>query len=146
MGANSSTNSPTDMKTASKAWGLVVAGYSTAAMALVAFLTINGASGIPTAATIGTAFLVAIGLLLPAAGMLQLRRGLGPIKRAARYGFAMQAFGLLGLLFGAVLVVVASSLSGYLLSAVFVVTAGCVSDCRRSSLAKALHQLHRIKH
>ena len=56
--------------------------------------------------------------------MLQLRRGLDPTKSAARYGFAMQAFGLLGLLFGAVLVVVASSLSGYLLSAVFVVSAG----------------------
>jgi hypothetical protein len=124
MVAISSMNSPLDVKTASKAGGLVVAGYSTAALALVAFLTINGASGIPPAATIGTAGLVAIGLLLPAAGMLQLRRGLGPIKSAARYGFAMQAFGLLGLLFGVVLVVVASSLSGYLVSAVFVVTAG----------------------
>jgi hypothetical protein len=124
MGATPSTNSPPDVMTASKAWGLVVAGYSTAAVALVAFLTINGASGIPGAATIGTAGLVVTGLLLPAAGMLQLRRGLGPIKSAARYGFAMQAFGLLGLLLGVVLVVVSSSLSGYFLGAVFVVTAG----------------------
>ena len=36
----------------------------------------------------------------------------------------MQAFGLLGLLFGVVLIVVTSSLSGYLVSAVFVATAG----------------------
>ena len=77
MGVISPTNSPTDVKAAPKAWGLVVAGYSTAAMGLVAFLTINGASGIPTAVTIGTAVLVGIGLLLPTAGMLQLRRGLG---------------------------------------------------------------------
>lgn len=93
----------------------------------MAFLTINGASGIPTAATIGTAVLVVIGLLLPAAGMLLLRRGLGAIKSAARYGFAMQALGLLGLLFGVVLVVAASSLSGYFVSAVFVVTTGVLA-------------------
>jgi hypothetical protein len=127
MGAVSSTNSPHDGKTSSKAWGLVVAGYSTATGALVAFLTINGASGIPTATTIFTAVLVVIGLLLPAAGMLLLRRGISTIKSAARYGFAMQAFGLLGLLFGVVLVVSVSSLSGFLLSAVFVVTAGVLA-------------------
>src|SRR5271157_5840447 len=124
MGAVSSTNAPHDGKTAAKAWGLVDAGYSTATGALVAFLTINGASGIPTATTIFTAVLVVIGLLLPAAGMLLLRRGISAIKSATRYGFAMQAFGLLGLLFGVVLVVSVSSLSGFLLSAVFVVTAG----------------------
>jgi hypothetical protein len=123
----SSRNSPPDVKTASKAWGLIVGGYSTAAVGLVAFLTINGASGIPTVATIGTAILVVIGLLLPAAGMLLLRRGLDAIKSAARYGFAMQALGLLGLLFGVVLVVAASSLSGYSISAVFVVTAGALA-------------------
>jgi hypothetical protein len=124
MRAISSTNSPPGVKTASKAWGLVVAGYSTAAVALVAFLTINGASGTPMAATIGTASLLAIGLLLPTAGMLQLRRTLGPSTRAARYGYAMQAFGLLGLLIGVVIVVVVSSLSGHLVGAVFVVAAG----------------------
>lgn len=123
MGATSSTNSQPDVKTSSRAWGLVVAGYSTATVALVAFLTINGASGIPAAATIGTAGLILIGFLLPAAGMLQLKKGLSPIKRAARTGFAMQAFGLIGLLFGLVLIVVTSSLSGYLLGAVFVVIA-----------------------
>jgi hypothetical protein len=127
MGAIPSTDSHPDVKTTSKAWGLIVGGYSTAAVGLMAFLTINGASGIPTAATIGTAVLVVIGLLLPAAGMLLLRRGLGAIKSAARYGFAMQALGLLGLLFGVVLVVAASSLSGYFVSAVFVVTTGVLA-------------------
>jgi len=127
MGAVSSTNAPPDVKAASQARGLVVGGYSTAAVGLLAFLTINGASGTSTAATIGTALLIAIGLLLPAAGMLLLRRGLGPAKGATRYGFAMQAFGLAGLLFGVVLLVVVPSLSGYFLSAAFVVTASVLA-------------------
>jgi hypothetical protein len=124
MEAKSSTNSSSNAKTLSKAWSLVVAGYSTAAVALVAFLTINGASGIPTTAIIGTVILAAIGFLLPLAGMLQLIRDLVPIKSAARYGFALQAFGLLSLMFGVVLVVAVSSLSSYFLSAVFVAAAG----------------------
>ena len=106
--------------TASKAWRLVVAGYSTAAVALVLFLTINGASGIPTVAIVGTALLIVIGLLLPTAGLLQSRRSLGPIKSSARHGFVMQVFGLIGLLFGVVLVAFISSLSGYFISAVLV--------------------------
>ena len=127
MVAISSTNSLPDVKTTSKAWILVVAGYSTAAVALVAFLTINGASGIPMVVTIGTAGSVAIGLTLPAVGMLRLRRDLGQIEHGARYGLAMQAFGLLGLLLAVVLVVVFPSLSGYLVSALFVVTAGAIA-------------------
>jgi hypothetical protein len=123
MGAESSRNYSIDLNTGSKAWSLVVAGYSTAAAGLVVFLTINGASGIPTAATIGTAGLIVIGLLLPATGILLMRRVLDPTERAVKYGFAMQAFGLLVLLFGVLLVVVASSLSGYFLSAVLVVAA-----------------------
>ncbi len=124
MVAVSSKSFKSNLKTSSKAWRAVVTGYSTAAVALVAFLTINGVSGISTAATIGTGILVAIGLLLPIAGMLQLRRSLDSKRSAGRYGFAMQAFGLLGLLFAVVLVVVFSSLTGYLLSALFVTTAG----------------------
>ncbi len=124
MDAKPSTNSPSKTKASSKTWSLVVAGYSTAAVALVAFLTINGASGIPTAAIIGTVSLAAIGFMLSIAGMLRLRRGLGPIKSTARYGFAMQASGLVGLMFGVVLVVAISSLFSYLLSALFVAAAG----------------------
>jgi len=103
---------------------MVVAGYSMTAVALVAFLTINGASGVPTAATIGTAVLVIIGLLLPTAGMLRLRRSLARIERASRYGFVMQAIGLLGLLVGVVLVVEVSTLSAYILGAALVAAAG----------------------
>jgi small basic protein len=121
MAAVSSMNSPPEVKTASKAWSLIVAGYSTAAVGLVAFLTFNGASGTPVAATIGTAGSVVIGFLLLITGMLQPRRALGPTKSAARSGFAMQAFGLLGLLLGVVLVVAVPSLSSYFLSAAFVV-------------------------
>jgi len=124
METRSSMIFPSEVKTASKAWILVVAGYSMAAIALVAFLTINGGSGTPVAATLGTAGLLAIGLLLPAAGMLKLRKDLTPIKSAARYGFAMQALGLLGLFVGVVLIVAVPSLSGYLTGAVFVVPAG----------------------
>ena len=123
MGAKSSTKSPPEAKKASKAWVLVVAGYSIAAVALVAFLTINGASGIPTAATIGTAALIAIGLLLPAAGMLQLWMGLGPTEGAAKYGFSMQAFGFVALFFGVVLIVALPTLTAYLISALLVITA-----------------------
>ena len=124
MGTTSSTISPSEKKPASKAWGLIVAGYSIATVALLAFLTINGESGTSSAATFGTAALLALGLLLPAAGMFQLRKGLDSIKSPSRYGFAMQAFGLIGLFIGVLLIVVVPSFSGYLLSAVFVVPAG----------------------
>jgi 4-amino-4-deoxy-L-arabinose transferase-like glycosyltransferase len=119
--------STSHVRTASSTWDLVVTGYSTVAVALVAFLTINGASGIPSAATIGTAVLLVIGFLLPVAGMLGLRRSLEPSKGAARNGFALQAIGLVGLLIGVVLVVAVSTLTGYLLSAAFVATAGVLS-------------------
>jgi hypothetical protein len=124
MGVMTSTNSPAGAKAASRAWGLVVAGYSVTAVALVAFLTINGASGVPGIATIGTAVLVVIGLLLPTAGMLQLRRRLGPNERAARYGFTAQALGLLVLLIGVVLVVEVVTLTGYILGAALIAASG----------------------
>ncbi len=124
MGALSSPDPPANLTSAPKAGRLVVAGYSTAAVALVAFLTINGASGIPEAATLGAAGLLVVGLLLPAAGMLQLRRRPGATERAARFGYSAQAIGLVGLLLGLVLIVVTATLSGYLIGAVFIVTAG----------------------
>jgi len=124
MGTMTSANPPPSVTDVSRAWGLVVAGYSIVAVALVAFLTINGASGIPDAATIGTAVLVVIGFLLPIAGMLQLRRRLGPFERGARYGYAMQAIGLLGLLIGVVLVVEVAILSGYFLSTALIAASG----------------------
>jgi hypothetical protein len=124
MGAMSSNDLPPDATTASKGGGMIVVGYSTAAAGLVAFLTTNGASSTPVVATIGTAALIAIGFLLPVAGILQLRSSLGRVRRAARSGFTLQAFGLVGLLFGVVLVQVAPTLSGYIVAAVFVVVAG----------------------
>ena len=113
--------------TDSKAWGLVVAGYSMAALALIAFLTINGESGIPTDAVIGIAGLILIRLFLPATGILQMRKRLDPTQNAARHGLAMQTVGIFGLLFGVLLVAVTSSLLGYFLSTVFVVLAGALS-------------------
>jgi hypothetical protein len=110
--------------TASRAWRLIVAGYSTAVAGLVAFLTINGASGVPSVASIGTAVLIAIGLVLPAAGMLQSRRRLDQTKSAARNGLATMGLGLVGLLFGVVIIAFVSSVFGYLVGAVFVAASG----------------------
>jgi hypothetical protein len=121
-GSSSTANPPA--KIASKGGGMVVAGYSIVAAGLVAFLTINGASNTPAFAVAGTAGLIAIGLLLPAAGLLLMGRGIGRIKSAARYGFGMQAVGLLGLLIGVVLIQVAPALSGYVVGAVLVGASG----------------------
>jgi hypothetical protein len=118
---------PVEAKTSSRAWALLVAGYSTAAVGLVAFLTINGASGVPNAATLGTAILIAVGLLLPAVGMLLMRRSTDSTLGAARYGFVAQAFGLIVLFFGVLLAVIAPSLSGYLISAVLIVTSAILA-------------------
>jgi len=124
MGQVQAASSSSDLNHSTRAWRLVVAGYSMAAAGLVVFLTINGGSGTPLVATIGAAVLIIIGLFLPAAGTLQLRRNLRTTEGAARRGYAMQAFGLLGLLFGVVLVVEVSSLSGLFISAAFVVASG----------------------
>jgi hypothetical protein len=119
MEAIASANHPVNAKTT--ACNLVAAGYATATIGLVALLTTNGASGIPTAATIATGGLIVIGLLLPAAGMLQLRRAVNHNRRAARYGLAMQGLGLIGLLLGVVPVVVSPSLPLLPVSAVLIV-------------------------
>jgi uncharacterized membrane protein HdeD (DUF308 family) len=134
----SSTIPPSDLRRPSRAWRLVVAGYSTAAAGLVAFLTINGGSGTPLAATISAAVLIIVGLFLPAAGILQLRRSLGRTENAARHGYAMQSFGLLGLLFGVVFVVEVASLSGFFISAGFVVASG-VSAIAGAALLRRHH-------
>jgi len=122
----SPTDSTTDVKS-SKVWGLVVAGYSTAVAGLIAFLTINGASGTPTSAVIGTAGLLTMGLLLPAAGMLLLRRSVNSNRGAAKLGFTTLGFGLIGLYLGVVLVYFESSLSGLLVSAFLLVASSALA-------------------
>lgn len=107
----------------SKSWALVVAGYAILAVAMLAFLTINGVSA-TAAGTIGTAILIGLGLLLPAAGTLELARRMDPPHGTARKGLALQSLSLIGLLIGLVVSFVASSLSGHLISAVFIVLAG----------------------
>lgn len=105
-----------------KACDQAMVGYSVVTLGLVALLTINGASGFPGAIGIGTAVLVAIGLMLAAAGMLQLRRAVNQDGRAAAYGFLLQALGLIGLLVGVLPLAVSSSLSGLYLSAIVITT------------------------
>ena len=122
MNTLSSTGS--DANAQARAGRLIVAGYAAAALGLVAFLTINGMSGVSAFVEIGTTALVVIGLLLPAVGMLQLRRTVDGSRKAARDGLALQALGLVGLLLGLVPLQVSSSLSAlYGISAVVIVAA-----------------------
>ncbi|HWT77691.1 MAG TPA: hypothetical protein VN648_02690 [Candidatus Methylomirabilis sp.] len=109
--------------TRSKSWALAVTGYCILAVAMLAFLTINGTSS-TAAGTIGTAGLLVLGLLLPAAGMLELARRKDPPQGTARKGLVLQALSLIGLLIGLVVSFVASSIPGYLVSAVFIGLAG----------------------
>ena len=109
--------------TTSKSLALVVAGYAVLAAAMLAFLTVNGESA-TAVGTIGTAGLLVLGLLLPAAGMLELARRMDPPQGTARKGLVLQSLGLIGLLIGFAVSFAASSLSGYLVSGVVIVLSG----------------------
>jgi hypothetical protein len=109
--------------TTSKSWALVVTGYGILAAAMLVFLTINGLSN-TAPGTVATASLLALGLLLPAAGMLELARHMDPPQGTLRRGLVLQALSLIGLVIGLVASFAASSTSGYLVSAVFIVLAG----------------------
>jgi hypothetical protein len=109
--------------TTSKSWALVVWGYCVLAVAMLAFLTVNGVSA-PAAGTIGTAGLIVLGLLLPAAGMLELARRMDPPQGTATKGLVLQSLSLIGLLAGFVVSFAASSLSGRLVSGVVIVLSG----------------------
>ena len=109
--------------TSSKSWALVVAGYSVLAVAMLAYLTVNGVSA-PAAGTGGTAILLVLGLLLPAWGMLELARRMDPLQAPAGKGLVLQSLSLTGFLIGFVVSFVASSLSGRLVSGVVIVLAG----------------------
>jgi hypothetical protein len=108
--------------TTSKSWALLVAGYSVLAVAMLAFLTINGVSA-TAVGTIITAALIGLGLLLPAAGLLEVARRTDP-RGGARKGLALLSLSLAGLLIGLVAGFVAASLSGHLVSAAFIVPSG----------------------
>jgi hypothetical protein len=107
----------------SGAWNLMLAGYSVATVGLLVDLTTSGASQTPGVVSIGTAGLIGIGILLPAAGMLHLRRAVDRNRRAARHGLAMQALGLIGLLLG-VLALQISSIPALFVGAALIVSAG----------------------
>jgi predicted cation transporter len=109
--------------TTSKSWALVVAGYSVLAVAMLAYLTVNGVSA-PAAGTGGTAILLVLGLLLPAWGMLELARRMDPLQAPAGKGLVLQSLSLTGFLIGFLVSYVASSLSGRLVSGVVIVLSG----------------------
>jgi hypothetical protein len=111
--------------TDSKSWALVVAGYSVLAVAMLAFLTVNGVSA-SAVGTISIASLIVLGLLLPAAGMLELARRMDPPQGTARNGLVLQSLTLIGLLIGFAVSFAASSLAGHLVSAVFIVPSGAL--------------------
>ena len=109
--------------TSSKSWALVVAGYSVLAVAMLAYLTVNGVSA-PAVGTGGTAILLVLGLLLPAWGMLELARRMDPLQAPAGKGLVLQSLSLTGFLIGFLVSFAASSLSGRLVSGVVIVLAG----------------------
>jgi hypothetical protein len=110
----------------SRSWALVVTGYSVLALAMLAFLTVNGVSG-AAAGTIATASLIVLGFLLTAVGLLEMARHLDPRQGTVRKGLVLQGLGLIGLLIGLVVSFVASSLAGHLVSAVFIVPSGAAA-------------------
>jgi hypothetical protein len=105
--------------TTSKSWALVISGYSVLALAMLAFLTVNGVSA-TAAGTITTAGLIVLGFLLAAAGMLELARHMDPAHGTVRKGLVLQGLSLIGLLIGLVVSFAASSLPGHLVSAAFI--------------------------
>jgi hypothetical protein len=109
--------------TTSKSWALVVTGYSVLAMAMLAFLTVNGVSG-AAVGTIATASLIVFGFVLAAVGLLEMARHLDPPQGTVRKGLVLQGLGLIGLLIGLMVSFVAASLPGHLVSAVFIVPSG----------------------
>jgi MFS family permease len=109
--------------TTSKAWALVMMGYSVLAVAMLAFLSANGEPG-SAVGTIGTAGLIGLGLVLPVTGMLELTRRIDQGLRRARKGMLLQSFALLGLLIGLLVSFAASSLPGHVISAAFIVVSG----------------------
>jgi len=121
--------------TTSKSWAMVVTGYSILALAMLAFLTINGISS-TAVGTITTAGLLVLGLLLPTAGMLQLARRMDPPQGTPRKGLVLQSLSLIGLLIGLVVSFVASSIPGYLVSAVFIVLAGAAGLAGATFISK----------
>ena len=109
--------------TTSRLWSLVVAGYSILAVAMLAFLTINGVSNTAVGA-IGTAGLLCIGLLLPTAGLLELARRLDSPHGALRRGLLLLSVSLIGLMVGLVVSFFASSVFAHVVSGAVIVLSG----------------------
>lgn len=119
------TNPSVSAKSAAR--NLIVVGYSATTVGLLADLPTIGTSGTPAAVSIGTAGLIAIGILLATGGILRLRRAVDSNRRSTRRGLAMLSFGLIGLLLGVLAVEISSSLPVLFLTAAMVVGAAVVA-------------------
>jgi len=108
-------------ETSSKILNLIVVGYAIATIGFLAFLTINGMSGISEVAPVVTAVLIAVGLLLPASCMFLLRREIANTQLQTRRSFSLQGIGLIILFSGVVLVAVSSSLSDYVVGGILLI-------------------------
>ena len=106
---------------------MTVGGFAICAAGLVALLTINGATGVPSMAVALTSALIILGLLLPALGMLQMARAGSSPHPGARRGLEMLAAGLVVLLVGVVPIVVISSFSGYVAGASLIAVSGALA-------------------
>jgi hypothetical protein len=106
----------------SRSLSIIAAGYTVEAAGLLALLTINGMSSVPSLALAATIFLIVAGFLLPTAGMLALRRRFDRTPAAVRNGFLLQGLGLIILLLGVLLAVILNSLTGFLIGTVFLAT------------------------
>lgn len=110
-----------------RGWNELVVGYALAALGLLLDLPTIGASGTSATITFAIAALIAIGILLVATGMLQLRQGLDPDQRVARRSLALQGAGLVVLLLGVFAIETSSSLAILPLTAALVVSAAALT-------------------
>ncbi len=106
------------------AWNLVVGGFTAATLGLLLDLPSIGSSGTSVVLGIGIAALIGMGILLVAAGGLQLRRALDRDLKGARRGLGMQSLGWVVFLVGVLGLQISSSIP-VLLASVGLIAIAC---------------------
>jgi hypothetical protein len=120
------------------AWNVVAGGFAVATVGLLFDLPTIGSSGTSIAVSIGIAALIAVGILLAAAGMLQLRNALDHDRTGARRGLGLQSAGWLILLVGVLGLQISTSIAVLVISSVFV-AAAAASAIAGGMLLRAHH-------